>query len=315
MSLFDDYMKNRDAQNATTAAKAESKGFSDDTYWKPKYHKDTGTGYAVIRFLPGLNPEEAPWVKTMDHYFKSPVSGQTYWEQSLTTIGKKDPLGKLNSKLWNHGDEKYKEIARRQKRRTSYTANVLVITDPDNPAAEGKVFKYKFGAKVYQKIQNAIKPEFQDEKPIKPFDMFEGANFTIKITTGEGGYPSYEPSKFSEVTGPISEDTDKMREIFEAQHDISSLLDPNEFKSYEELEEILIDVVGQELSEFFTDEIQASTPASEERMDAASFGGGTSATTTTTETEAEPVAAATETASVDEDDEDLSDFFAKMEEE
>ena len=164
-------------------------------------------------------------------------------------------------------------------------------------------FKYKFGAKVYQKIQNAIKPEFADEKPIKPFDMFEGANFTIKITTAGGDYPSYEPSKFSEVTGPISEDNEKMREIYEQQHDLTSLTDPSEFKSYEELEERLIEVVGDELSQFFDGSAPvASTPTqNEEKMSPSDFGSGDSTVTKeekSTESVSEPVSAS----SVDDDD-------------
>lgn len=318
MSLFDQYLKNRETQNATTEAKAEQKGFVDETMWKPKYHKETGQGYAVVRFLPGLDPTVEPWVITYDHYFKSPITGETYWEKSLSTIGLKDPLGKINSRLWNHGDEKYKKICQRQKRRTSYVANVLVIEDPDNPDAEGKVFKYKFGKKVFEKIQGAMKPEFKDEKPIKPFDMFEGANFKIKIRTGTGknDYPNYDNSGFVETTGPISKDEDKMREIYESQHDLKYLLDPNEFKSYEELEERLLQVIGDEYAELLGDTTAAPADTGTERMDADSF--GVSNDTPTSEDSSEPAEPATSsydepaTSSNDEDDDELADFFSQM---
>ena len=179
MMSFENLKRNRDqisklvqaAEAAGGSAPAEKKNYGDDRIWKPTVDK-AGNGYAVLRFLPATEGVELPWVRYWDHGFKGPT-GQWYIENSLTSIGQADPVGELNSRLWNSGIEADKETARRQKRRLHYVANVLVVSDPGNPSNEGKVMLYKFGKKIFEKIMDAMQPDFADEKPVNPFDMWE----------------------------------------------------------------------------------------------------------------------------------------------
>ena len=232
---FQDYLKNREQafQSVTEKLKNDTfqKNDKDDRLWKPTMGQD-GTGYAVVRFLPGLDVSKAPWVKLYNHGFQGPT-GKWYIENSLTTFGQQDPVSEYNSKLWNSGVEADKEKARKQKRRTNYYANVLVLKDPADPSSEGQVKLYRFGQKIFDMIMGAMQPEFADDEPINPFDMIEGANFRIKLRT-VGGYWNYDASSF-EKAGPLTEDDEKLEAIFNAQHDVHELVAPENFKSYEEL--------------------------------------------------------------------------------
>jgi len=246
---FSDYLKNRQnsLETLTQSLKqdVQQENRSDDNIWKPTMGKD-GTGYAVVRFLPGKDPSKAPWVKMFNHGFQGPT-GKWYIENSLTTTGQKDPVSEYNSKLWNNGTEAGKEQARKQKRRTNYYANILVVKDPANPSNEGKVMLYRFGQKIFDKIMTALQPEFADEDPINPFDLFEGANFRIKLKT-VAGYWNYDSSDF-EKPSALSEDESKLEAIFNAQTDVQSLIAPDQFKSYEELQDKLytvLDLTGGE---------------------------------------------------------------------
>lgn len=246
MSNFQDYLKNR--QSAFTMMtdslkkdlNPETRRGEDDRMWKPQMGQD-GTGYAVVRFLPGTDPNKTPWIKVYDHAFQGPT-GKWYIENSLTTIGQKDPVSEYNTKLWNSGLEANKEIARKQKRRTSYMANVFVIKDPTNPAAEGKVKIFKFGQKIFDKVMAALQPEFEGDDPLNPFDLIEGANFRIKLKM-VGGYWNYDASEF-ERSSPLSQDDSKLESIFNAQFNIHDFIAPEKFKSYEELSTKLSEVLG-----------------------------------------------------------------------
>jgi hypothetical protein len=176
--------------------------------------------------------EELPWVRVYDHGFQGPT-GKWYIENSLTTLNKPDPVGELNSELWNSGIEANKEIARKQKRRLTYISNVLVIRDPANPANEGKVFLYKFGKKIFDKIKDVMQPTFEDEKPVNPFDLWEGANFKLRIRQVEG-YRNYDKSEFDGST-PLDENEDKLEQVWGDTHSLAAFLDPSNFKSYDEL--------------------------------------------------------------------------------
>ena len=237
---FSDYLKNRESAMSSIVDNLKkdlnpSSNQGDDNTWKPKMGSDN-TGYAVVRFLPGLDVAKTPWVRVYDHGFQGPT-GKWYIENSLTTISQKDPVSEYNSKLWNNGTEAGKEQARKQKRRTSYYANVLVIKDPANPENEGKVKLYKFGQKIFEKVMGAMQPEFADEEPVNPFDIIDGANFRIKIKM-VGGYWNYDSSDF-EKQSPLSEDESQLEAVFNAQHDVHDLIAPHQFKTYEELQEKL----------------------------------------------------------------------------
>ena len=212
----------------------------DDRLWKPSVDK-AGNGQAVLRFLPAPPGEELPWVRVYDHGFQGPT-GKWYIENSLTTINKPDPLGELNSELWNSGIEANKEIARKQKRRLSYISNVLVVRDPSNPENEGKVFLYKYGKKIFDKIKDVMQPTFEDEKPVNPFDLWEGANFKLRIRQVEG-YRNYDKSEFDGNT-PLDENEDKLEAIWKQTHSLAAFLDPSNFKSYDELKTKLNTVLG-----------------------------------------------------------------------
>ena len=212
----------------------------DERLWKPSVDK-AGNGQAVLRFLPAPPGEELPWVRVYDHGFQGPT-GKWYIENSLTTINKPDPLGELNSELWNSGIEANKEIARKQKRRLSYISNVLVVKDPSNPENEGKVFLYKYGKKIFDKIKDVMQPTFEDEKPVNPFDLWEGANFKLRIRQVEG-YRNYDKSEFDGNT-PLDENEDKLEAIWKQTHSLAAFLDPSNFKSYDELKTKLNTVLG-----------------------------------------------------------------------
>jgi len=214
-------------------------GGADTRFWQPEVDK-AGNGYAVIRFLPAPKSEDIPWVRLFSHGFQGP--GGWYIENSLTTLGKKDPVGEYNSTLWNRGDEAGKEQARKQKRRLSYIANIYVVKDPAHPENEGKVFLYKFGKKIFDKINDQMNPEFEDETPVNPFDFWEGANFKMKIRNVEG-YRNYDKSEFDSPSA-LSEDDDEMEKIWGTEYSLQDFLDAKNFKSFEELQARLNRVLG-----------------------------------------------------------------------
>ena len=215
-------------------------GGGDDRLWKPEVDK-TGNGFAVIRFLPAPDGEELPWAKMYTHAFQS--TGGWYIENSLTTIGQKDPVSEHNSQLWNSGVESDKEIARKQKRKLSYYANIYVVQDKANPQNEGRVFLYKFGKKIFDKIMEAMQPEFEDETPINPFDFWQGANFKLKIVRKDG-YWNYDKSEFDRVS-PLLDDDDALEALWKKQYSLAALTAPDQFKTYEQLQNRLQLVLGQ----------------------------------------------------------------------
>ena len=226
---------------AAETAGGTNKPSNDDRFWQPTVDK-AGNGYAVIRFLPG-DPEAAtPWVRYWDHGFKGPT-GQWYIEKSLSSIGMPDPVGEANSKLWNSGIESDKAIVRQRKRNLRYVANVLIVSDPSNPENEGKVKLYRFGKKIFDKIMDVMQPQFPDEAPINPFDMWEGADFVLKIRKVEG-YRNYDKSEFKSPSS-ISNDDNELEAIFNKQHDLSEWTDPKNYKSYDELKARFQLVIGE----------------------------------------------------------------------
>ena len=216
----------------------EKKSYVDDRIWKPVMDK-TGNGFAIIRFLPAPKGEELPWAKLWNHAFQGPT-GQWYIENSLTTIGQNDPVSEHNSALWNSGVESDKEIARKQKRKLQYYSNIYVVKDSANPENEGKVFLYRFGKKIFDKIMETMQPAFEDETPINPFDFWEGANFKLKLRKVDG-YWNYDKSEF-EATSALAKKDDELEEIWGKQYSLKEFTDNSNFKSYDELKKRL-DVV------------------------------------------------------------------------
>ena len=211
----------------------------DDRLWKLEVDKG-GNGYAVIRFLPAPNGEDLPFVKLYSHAFQGP--GGWYIENSLTTLGQKDPVSEYNTMLWNNGTDAGKEAARKQKRKLTYIANIYVVKDPANPSNEGKVMLYKFGKKIFDKITAAMQPEFEDEEAIDPFDFWQGANFKLKAKN-VAGYRNYDSSEFARQDA-LLEDDDAMEAIWKKEFSLEEFTNADQFKSYDDLKKRLDYVLG-----------------------------------------------------------------------
>ena len=248
MSSFANLKRNRtDLDKLTKAIEASTQtgesGSKEDTrFWQPEVDK-AGNGMAIIRFLPAPaadGDEALPWVRVFSHGFQGP--GGWFIDNCLTTLNDKCPVCEHNNTLWNSGIEANKDIARKQKRKLSYIANILVVSDPSNPSNEGQIKLYKFGKKIFDKITEAMNPEFADEKAVNPFDMWEGANFKLKIRNVEG-YRNYDKSEFAEKS-VISEDDSKLEALWKSEYSLKEFTDKKEFKSYEKLKERLDKVLG-----------------------------------------------------------------------
>jgi hypothetical protein len=234
--------KLKKAVEASSAGNGGGKNV-DERFWQPEVDA-AGNGYAVIRFLdtPAVDGEDGlPWVQIWSHGFQGP--GGWYIENSLTTLGKTDPVSEYNTVLWNSGVEANKEIARKQKRKLTYIANVLVISDAKRPQNEGKVFLYKFGKKIFDKIKEQLEPQFADETPMNPFDFWKGANFKVKIRNVEG-YRNYDKSEFESPAALFNGDDAQIEKVWKSAHSLKDFLKADNFKSYDELKAKLDKVLG-----------------------------------------------------------------------
>lgn len=284
------------AAEAAGGGSQDKKSYGDDRYWRPQVDK-SGNGYAVIRFLPAPEGEDLPWVKYWDHGFKGPT-GMWYIENSLTTLNQNDPVSEMNSALWNSGRDEDKKIVRERKRRLHYVSNIMVISDPANPQNEGKTFMFRYGKKIFDKIMDVMQPEFQDEDPVNPFDFWEGASFKLKIRNVEG-YRNYDKSEF-DSPAQLAED-ERLEQIYSGLYSLQEVIDPKNFKSYDELKTKLARVLGEEGGVFTTAEaVSLDTTASAPSYAAAP----------------EPVAAAAPepmaTDSASDDDDDTLSYFSRL---
>lgn len=226
----------------------DSKGgssFKDERFWQPTVDK-AGNGFAVIRLLPACEGNELPWVRYWSHGFKGPT-GMWYIENSRTSIGESDPVAEMNTALWNKNDDPdcpLKAIVRERKRKLHYVSNILVVSDPKNPENEGKVFLYKYGKKIHDKIMDVMQPQFEDETPIDPFDFWEGADFKLKIRKVDG-YRNYDKSEFA-TSEALYEDDSELEVVYNKLYDLNEFSSPNNYKSYDELASHLKKVLGQD---------------------------------------------------------------------
>ena len=261
-------------------------GNTDDRIWKLDVDKG-GNGYAVIRFLPAPENEDLPFVKLYSHAFQGP--GGWYIENSLTTLGQKDPVSEYNSLLWNNGTDLGKETARKQKRKLTYISNVYVVKDPANPENEGKVFLFKYGKKIFDKLTAAMQPEFEDEEAIDPFDFWQGANFKLKAKN-EAGYRNYDSSEFTAVT-PLLDDDDALEAVWKKESSLKEFVEADQFKSYDDLKKRLEYVLGSKRPTSSIEEEDTDRGAAEELVTAA---------------------VSTTPSSVNEDDDDTLSYFQKL---
>ena len=249
MASFKEMKKNRMANLESLSKQveklAEKPSYEDERIWKLERDK-TGNGYAVIRFLPAAKDEDVPWVRVWTHGFKGP--GGWYIENSLTTLGKDDPVSKANTALWNSGIDSDKNIARERRRKLNYYSNIYVVEDAANPQNEGKVFLFRYGKKIFEKITGVMNPEFKDETPLNPFDLWEGANFKMKMRQVDG-FPNYDKSVFTESC-PLNGDEKKLEEVWNQQYSLTEITEEKNFKNYAELEARFNTVIAHEGKEF-----------------------------------------------------------------
>lgn len=238
---LDKLTKAIEASNQATEA-----GSKDDTrFWQPQVDK-AGNGMAVIRFLPApaVDGDDAlPWVRVFSHGFQGP--GGWFIDNCLTTVNEKCPVCEHNSTLWNSGIEANKDVVRKQKRKLNYIANILVISDPSDPSAEGQVRLFKFGKKIFDKLSEAMNPEFADETAVNPFDLWEGANFKLKIRNVEG-YRNYDKSEFAAPSALFDGDDDKLEKLWQSEYSLKEFTDKKNFKSYEQLKARMNKALGFE---------------------------------------------------------------------
>jgi hypothetical protein len=231
------------AVEATSAGTENSK--DDNRFWQPEVDK-AGNGMAIIRFLPApaVDGDDAlPWVRTFSHGFQGP--GGWFIDNCLTTLNEKCPVCEHNNTLWNSGIEANKDVARKQKRKLSYLANVLIVSDPSNPENEGQIKLFKFGKKIFDKITEAMNPEFADETPVNPFDLWEGANFKLKIRNVEG-YRNYDKSEFADKSALLDGDDAKLEELWKKEFSLKEFTEKKQFKPYDQLKSRLDKVLGFE---------------------------------------------------------------------
>lgn len=290
-----DFNKLVQAAQTVGGGDTQNKSYKDEREWKPTVDK-AGNGYAIIRFLPAAEGQDIPWVRYWDHGFKGPT-GQWYIEKSLTSIGQNDPVGELNSRLWNSGNDDDKETARKQKRRLHYVTNVYIVSDPSNPQNEGKVMIYKFGKKIFDKVMDLMQPQFPDEKPVNPFDFWDGADFVMKIRNVEG-YRNYDKSEFRSPSPLLNGDDAGLENVYGQLHDISEFIDPKSYKSYDELKTKMYTVLGEQAPRTVKQSValDEEIPGFETRQRSAP----------------QPVAAAPQQTAEAVDEDDTMSYFAKL---
>ena len=267
MASFKEMKKNRMANLESLSKQveklAEKPSYEDERIWKLERDK-TGNGYAVIRFLPAAKDEDVPWVRIWTHGFKGP--GGWYIENSLTTLGKDDPVSKANTALWNSGIDSDKNIARERRRKLNYYSNIYIVEDAANPQNEGKVMLFRYGKKIFEKITGVMNPEFKDETPLNPFDLWEGANFKIKMRQVDG-FPNYDKSEFTESC-PLVGDEKKLEEVWNQQYSLTEITEEKNFKNYAELEARFNTVIANSGTEVGTiEESTDDSVASGEKTD------------------------------------------------
>ena len=258
------------AINDTQSGSSEAGSKDDTRFWQPSVDK-SGNGMAQIRFLPApaVDGDDAlPWVRTFSHGFQGP--GGWFIDNCLTTLNDKCPVCEHNNTLWNSGIEANKDIARKQKRKLTYIANILVLSDPSNPENEGQIKLYKFGKKIFDKISEAMNPEFADEKAINPFDMWEGANFKLKIRNVEG-YRNYDKSEFADMSALFNGDDDKLEALWKKEFSLKEFTQKSQFKPYDVLKTRLDKVLGFEGVEIARTKAETAVLDSFKEEDLAAF--------------------------------------------
>jgi hypothetical protein len=257
---YDELLKKFDTKSASTK--------SDDRFYYPERDKE-GTGFALLRFLPAVDETEAPFVEYFSHTFKGP-SGKWYWDDCRTSIGDNCPVCEANRALIEaHGGNFKKcpdhvtKVVSSRKRKRQFVSNIYVVKDAATPENEGKVFLFKYGVKIMDKIKEAINPTFEDQSPFDPFNPWQGANFAFKIRKVDG-QTNYDSSSFNNEA-PLFEDDDKIMSLAESIVPLTEFTDPSNYTDYNEQKAKLARVLGEVSNEPIIDTPQpaASSPPAE----------------------------------------------------
>ena len=269
MSFSDFKKRSKSSINELTKKIEETnkkESFKDERFWRPELDKSSN-GYAVIRFLPAVDGEDLPWAKYYSHGFQG--KGGWFIENCPTTLGQKCPVCESNTELWNSGIEKDKDIARNRKRRLHYVSNIMIVSDPANPQNEGKIFLYKYGKKIFDKINEAMNPEFEDEIAVNPFDFWSGANFKLKVRK-VAGYINYDKSEFESTSALLDGDDAKLEELWKTQNALTEFTDAKSFKSYDELKVKRDATLGTDIRQTTSDKVSTAETVSEDEDNGAS---------------------------------------------
>ena len=245
----------------------------DDRFYKLSRDKNDNGG-ALIRFVVDKNSK--PFVKMTKITARHPKeTGNKRFvsEWSPLTIGKPDPFNEKFIKLWT--EEGRKEEAKKYSRAFRYITNIVVIKDPANPENEGKTFLLDMSPTLFQKLKEAIEPTEAEialgAESKAVFDPINGYSFLLKVSKANTGFLSYETSKFKEETSAIYKNVaEAEKEIKKNTYDLSEFLKPENFLSYEELQQKLAWFDGgdaKETAEETAKETVKETPKQEDELD------------------------------------------------
>ncbi len=236
-SESENFDKLRDQLNKTKNGDRQN----DDRFWQPDRGKD-GNDYCVLRFLPAPPNEEVPYVKTLSYGFKGP--GGWYIENSRGTIGEDDdPVDKMRRALYATGTEADKKIAQKYSRRTNFISNIEIIDYPKHPEMNGKQFLYRYGKKIFDKINDCYNPKFPDEPKFNPFNFWEGADFVLKVTT-QDDFPNYDKSEFKTPAPHRGGGDAELEAIWKNLYSLQAFIDPSQYKPAKDLQKRLNKVLG-----------------------------------------------------------------------
>ena len=232
------------------------KSSSEDEYWKLTCDA-AGNGTAELRFLPAHPDEDMPVVEVHEYFFgkldKALGKKKWYINRSLETIGKKDPVKEEYWACINKKTEEHKEMAKEIRDRQSFIVWVYIVDDKNAPENNGRVMKTKLSSSQWKFITDRINPDemlIEDGVvPIDVFNLWEGANFKLRAYNGSNNMRTYDRSVWMEP-GPLFKDDEKMEEVYSKVTGLKSEVDPDGplyKKTYAELEEQLISVLGRPL--------------------------------------------------------------------
>lgn len=220
--------------------------YIDEREWRPTIDK-MGNGEALIRFLPQQDPSKAPIILNLYHRIKR--NGKFYNEPCPLMYGKDCPSDQFAQPYWDEDTKESKKIASTYSKKRSYIANILVINDPKMPENNGKVFIYKFGVKIFDKIAAKISPKSEIDEPLDVLNFMSGHNFKVKIKK-VGDWSNYDDCEFVATPSPVAKSESEMEAIYNKIYSLDEF-ENVKVKPYDELKKKFIEVIGDEAKQFF----------------------------------------------------------------